>query len=136
MPVQRCGLKLATRAANVVALFDPPLATGEFVLLRLHIADPETGDPLFLLQEVKAAPTGGGTLADVTLPVQDISKGPLVGVSQEGAAKITLTRVEVSAGLTKKTLARFDLVVKTGDPYKSPLQEVQDGTPVSWFVTG
>jgi hypothetical protein len=109
---------------------------GEYALLRLHIADPETGDPLFLLQEVKATTTGGGTLAEVTLPVQDISKGPLIGVSQEGAAKITLTRVEVSGGLTKKILARFDLVVKTGEPYKSPLQEVQDGAPASWFVTG
>lgn len=91
--------------------------------------------PAVLLQEVKATPSGGGTFAEVTLPVQDISNGPLIGVSQEGAAKIILTGVEISAGLTKKILARFDLFVKTTDPYKSPLQEVQDGSPGAWFVT-
>lgn len=136
MPIQCCGLKLATRAANVVVTFDPPLAAGEHALLRLNIADPDSGDLLFLLQEVKATSPGGGTLGEVVLPVQDISKGPLVGVSQAGAAKLTLSCEDVSAGFAKKILARFDLVVKTGDPYRSPLQEVTIGTPVSWFVTG
>jgi hypothetical protein len=136
MPIQRCGLKLGNRTANVVVRFDPPLTTGQYVAVSLHVADPETNDLLFLLGQVKAAPPKPDqTVAEVSLPVQDTAKGPLIGVSSAGAAKIALSCNETSGGLAAKILARFELVVKREDPYRSPEQQVTTGTPVSWVIT-
>ena len=136
MTTNVCGFKLGTRTATLVIKMSRALLAGESATFAAYLADIESGTPTFLLASKTI--NGPDPATELRVKVQDNTKGPVIGYSESGHARITLKYLAASAGLAVEFESHLEIAMSNSVSFP-PVDQVTDqaltlGTTVDWFV--